>query len=81
MAFASLDDVGDFAAFFEMCAKNKPKVTEERRQYMASRYHFSGAVTREATMTRGKPLPVGPVTSKMPCGRLPVKCCGGCLVK
>jgi cytochrome c peroxidase len=60
-SYASLDDVGSFEAFYEMCVKNKPKVTEERRQYMALRYHFSGKVTRDATMTRGKPLPVGPV--------------------
>jgi cytochrome c peroxidase len=60
-SFASLDDVGSFEAFYETCAKNKPKVTEERRQYMALRYQFSGKVARSATMTRGKPLPVGPV--------------------
>ncbi len=35
---------------------------EARRKYMAQRYNFSGAVTSEVTMTRGKPLPVGPVT-------------------
>ncbi|MGH7227544.1 MAG: cytochrome C, partial [Gemmataceae bacterium] len=28
---------------------------------MACRYHFTGKVTHEATMTRGKALPVGPV--------------------
>jgi cytochrome c peroxidase len=60
-SYASVEDVGNFDEFYEMCSKNKPKVTEERRQYMALRYHFSGKVTREVTMTRGKPLPVGPV--------------------
>jgi hypothetical protein len=60
-SFASLDDVANFDEFCEMCSKNKPKVMEERRQYMALRYNFSGKVTREVTMTRGKPLPVGPV--------------------
>jgi cytochrome c peroxidase len=60
-SFASVDDVADFDAFYKMCSKNKPKVMEARRKYMAERYDFTGKVTREVTMTRGKPLPVGPV--------------------
>jgi cytochrome c peroxidase len=32
-----------------------------RRRYMARRYNFTGKVTHEVTMTRGKPLPLGPV--------------------
>jgi len=60
-AYSAVDDVADFNTFFQMCSKNKPKVMEDRRAYMAMRYDFSGAVTQEATMTRGKPLPVGPV--------------------
>ena len=44
-----------------MCKENKPRVMEERHKYMAQRYDLSGAVTTEVTMTRGKPLPVGPV--------------------
>lgn len=61
-SFASVDDVADFEEFYQMCARQKPKCMEERSKYMGQRYHFSGAVTQEATMTRGKPLPVGPVT-------------------
>ncbi|HEY1380018.1 MAG TPA: hypothetical protein VGF55_24660, partial [Gemmataceae bacterium] len=60
-SFASVDDVADFAEFYRMCSENKPRVMEERQKYMARRYDFTGAVTTEATMTRGKPLPVGPV--------------------
>jgi cytochrome c peroxidase len=60
-SFASVDDVADFEEFYRQCAANKPRVMDERLKYMAQRYHFSGAVTTEATMTRGKPLPVGPV--------------------
>jgi cytochrome c peroxidase len=60
-SFASVDDVADFNSFYRMCAKNKPRVMAERKAYMEQRYHLSGAVTRKATMTRGKPLPVGPV--------------------
>jgi cytochrome c peroxidase len=60
-SFASVDDVADFNDFYRMCAGNKPKVNEERRQYMALRYDFTGAVDPSVTMTRGKPLPVGPV--------------------
>jgi cytochrome c peroxidase len=60
-SYASVDDVRNFDEFYQMCAKNKPKVMAERRKYMARRYNFTGAVSRTATMTRGKPLPVGPV--------------------
>jgi cytochrome c peroxidase len=60
-SFASVDDVGSFQEFYEMCAKNKPRVMAERLKYMAQRYDFTSAVTHEAVMTRGKPLPVGPV--------------------
>jgi cytochrome c peroxidase len=60
-SFASVDDVADFDSFYKMCSENKPKVMAEREAYMKKRYAFTGAVTRDATMTRGKPLPVGPV--------------------
>jgi cytochrome c peroxidase len=60
-SFASVEDVGTFEEFWQMCAKHKPQVMEERRKYMVSRYNFSGAVSPDVTMTRGKPLPVGPV--------------------
>jgi cytochrome c peroxidase len=60
-SFASVDDVANFNEFYRMCAKNKPKVMAERHKHMARRYNFTGAVTREVTMTRGKPIPVGPV--------------------
>jgi cytochrome c peroxidase len=60
-SFASVDDVADFNEFFRMCEKNKPKVMEERKKYMAARYDFTGAVAKDVTMTRGKPIPVGPV--------------------
>jgi cytochrome c peroxidase len=61
-SLSSIDDVRTFDDFYKMCAANKAKVNAERNKYMARRYHFTGQVTREATMTRGKPLPVGPVT-------------------
>src|SRR5204863_8873775 len=35
--------------------------TRRSSDLMALRYHFTGTVTAEVTMTRGKPLPVGPV--------------------
>jgi cytochrome c peroxidase len=60
-AYASLDDVGDFPTFVRMCTERKPQVLAARKEYMARRYAWTGAVTREVTMTRGKPLPVGPV--------------------
>ncbi len=60
-SYSALDDVGDFESFCRMCKENKPRLMEERRKYMEQRYNFSAAVTRDVTMTRGKPLPVGPV--------------------
>jgi cytochrome c peroxidase len=60
-SFASVDNVRDFDEFHRESAKHKPKVMEERRRYMQKRYNFSGAVSSEAKMTRGKPIPVGPV--------------------
>jgi cytochrome c peroxidase len=60
-SYSGVDEVQDFDSFYRMCVKNKPRVMAERKAHMAQRYNFSGTVTREATMTRGKPLPVGPV--------------------
>jgi cytochrome c peroxidase len=60
-SFASVDDVRDFDEFYRMCSESKPKVMEERRKYMALRYNFTGAVHKTATMTRGKPIPAGPI--------------------
>ncbi len=59
--FVSVDDVEDFDVFYRAMRAQKPRVTEERRQYMARRYDFSGRTDSRFTMTRGKPLPVGPV--------------------
>jgi cytochrome c peroxidase len=60
-SLGSVDDVADFQEFYRMCTENKARVMAERRKYMAQRYHFTGAVNRDVTMTRGKPLPIGPV--------------------
>jgi cytochrome c peroxidase len=66
-SYGSVDDVADFEEFFRMCSANRPRVTEERRKYIAERYDFKGAVTHKVTMTRGKPIPVGPV-ARLPRG-------------
>lgn len=60
-SLASIDDVGNFDEFYKMCSQLKSKVNAERAQHMKRRYHFTGKVTRDVTMTRGKALPVGPV--------------------
>lgn len=60
--FVSVDDVEDFEAFYQRCRDMKPQVMAERREYMELRYDFDGATRTEVTMTRGKPIPVGPVT-------------------
>jgi hypothetical protein len=60
-SLSSIDDVRDFDEFCRTCTERKARVMEERNAYMLRRYHLTGAVTDEVTMTRGKPLPVGPV--------------------
>jgi hypothetical protein len=60
-SFASVDDVRSFEEFFRMCVENRPKVMEGRSKYMALRYDFSGKGSSGVSMTRGKPIPVGPV--------------------
>jgi cytochrome c peroxidase len=59
-SFAGVGEVSDFDEFYRRCRDMKPKVMAERQAYLERRYHLSGRVTTEATMTRGKPLPVGP---------------------
>jgi cytochrome c peroxidase len=66
-SFGSVDDVGSFEEFFRMCSANRPKVMAERQKYMAMRYDFSGKSIAGATMTRGKPVPAGPVV-RLPAG-------------
>ncbi len=59
--YDSTDDVADFEEFYRRCVEQKRTVMEQRREYMNRRYNFTGKTTTEVTMTRGKPLPVGPV--------------------
>jgi cytochrome c peroxidase len=60
-SFASVDDVGDFNEFYQRLSEQKPKVMARWKEYLALRYNFTGATDPEATMSRSKPLPVGPV--------------------
>jgi cytochrome c peroxidase len=66
-SLSSVDDVGNFDEFCKTCTANKARVMQERRKYMALRYNFTGAGEHEGTMTRGKPVPVGPVV-RLPAG-------------
>lgn len=59
--FAAVDDVPTFDEFYEMCVRRKSEVMAARRAYLAKRYEFNGRVLADVTMTRGKPIPVGPV--------------------
>lgn len=60
-SLSSIEDVANFDDFCKICCANKAKVNAERANYMSRRYDFTGKVTQETTMTRGKPLPLGPV--------------------
>ncbi len=60
-SYASIQDVPDFERFFVRLSEQKPKVMARWKAYMDRRYDFTGRTDPVATMTRGKPLPVGPV--------------------
>ncbi|MHB8171878.1 MAG: cytochrome B6 [Thermincolia bacterium] len=39
---------------------NKPVVMQKQRELLEQRYNLAGKTTKEVTMSRGKPIPVGP---------------------
>lgn len=61
-SFASVDDVKDFDEFCKKCMEMKSRVMAERKKYLERRYDFTGRTDKHVTMTRGKPIPIGPVT-------------------
>ncbi|PYV40808.1 MAG: cytochrome C [Acidobacteria bacterium] len=61
-SFSSVDDVGDFKEFYNRLSQQKPKVMERWKDYMELRYDFTRKGDPEVTMSRSKPVPVGPVT-------------------
>jgi cytochrome c peroxidase len=61
-SFAAVDDVAIFVDFYRECSEMKPKVMAERKKYMELRYNFNHKVRVDITMTRSKPIPIGPVT-------------------
>lgn len=65
--YSSVDDVEEFAGFCRDCCDKKPKVMAEREKYMRRRYDLSGRVRKDVTMTRSKPVPLGPVV-RLPAG-------------
>ncbi|MEZ5360784.1 MAG: hypothetical protein R2748_00190 [Bryobacterales bacterium] len=60
--YVSIDDISDFAEWCVKLQAQKPKIMAARKAYLAKRYDLSGRTSEHATMSRGKPLPVGPVT-------------------
>ncbi len=66
-SFGSVDDVESFQEFCDKCIAMKPKVMAARNDYMQTRYAFTGKSRPGATMTRGKPVPLGPV-ARLPFG-------------
>ena len=53
--------------WYKKCTTQKPKLMAECRDYMKSRYDFSGKTIPGAKMSRGKPIMAGPV-AKLPHG-------------
>jgi hypothetical protein len=66
-SYASVDDVANFKEFYERLSEQKPAVMARWKAYLDTRYAFTGETDSTATMTRSKPLPVGPVV-KLPEG-------------
>jgi len=64
-SYASIDDVPNFNEFYTRLSEQKPAVMARWRAYLDTRYTFSGKIDPTVRMTRGKPLPVGPVV-KLP---------------
>ena len=64
-SYASIDDVGNFTDFYTRLSEQKPAVMARWKAYLDTRYVFTGKTDATVTMTRGKPLPVGPIV-KLP---------------
>ncbi len=60
-SYASVADVPDFDEFYRRLSEQKPRVIARWKEYLEMRYDFTGKVDADATMSRAKPLPVGPV--------------------
>lgn len=60
-SYASVADVANFDEFYKRLSEQKPKVMARWKEYLDRRYNFTGNVDPEATMSRAKHIPVGPV--------------------
>lgn len=59
-SFAPVDIHETFGSIMTRLKRAKPANTKAHMDYLKSRYDLSKRVTSEVTMSRGKPLPVGP---------------------
>ncbi|GAW29565.1 hypothetical protein [Carboxydocella sp. ULO1] len=50
----------NFKEVMEKEKKEKPEVMARQRKLLEERYNLTGKTTKEVTMSRGKPIPVGP---------------------
>lgn len=64
-SYSSVDDIANFEEFCKNCCDLKKQVMAERGKYMQMRYDLSGRVRKEVTMSRSKPVPLGP-TVRLP---------------
>ena len=60
-SYASVADVPDFDSFYRRLSAQKSKVMARWKAYMDLRYELTGRTDPRLTMTRGKPVPLGPV--------------------
>ena len=65
--YETVDRIQDFAAWSERLKRQRPRANAERKAYIERRYRLDGKTDASATMTRGKPLPAGPV-ARLPDG-------------
>src|SRR5215831_5951266 len=66
-SFGSPDLGKPFAVFKEVMVKQRPAVDKAARDRLESQFRLDCKLDTKATMSRGKPLPVGP-TGKLPKG-------------
>jgi cytochrome c peroxidase len=60
-SYASVADVPNFDEFYKRLSEQKPRVMARWKEYLDVRYNFTDKVDPAVTMSRAKPIPVGPV--------------------
>src|SRR6185503_241101 len=65
-SYAPVDIKESFASIMSRMKSAKPSVMKRQMDLLAERYNLSKKVASDVTMSRGKPIPVGPATRLAP---------------